>query len=135
MTQDTQSKTTFTPGPWEIQDGSVYVSAYKSPYTHVDKETGEERTAYTGLVALVYGNIEFSPTAYNCDANAHLISAAPLLYARLEEVVELAGITYGSELGCRDCLDCQDEEMPCCATHALIRDARAALAAARGEQP
>lgn len=99
-------KTEFTPGPWMFAEGKF----------NCDPRSGGIGSITTKEVGPWYvATIENAP---GHEANAHLIAAAPDMYAALEHLWE-----------CRDCgteawADCEGG-----------RAALAALKKARGEQP
>lgn len=98
------SETRFTPGPWPL-------------VVHGDRDS---RVGAKTLIATVHSEA-FRDRA-NQEANAHLISAAPDLYAALEDM--LWPIMAG----------CQKPTIERCMCAKCVEDrARAALAKARGE--
>lgn len=60
-----QSKTNFTPGPWELDDLDIF-------------------DAKGNQIASVYNSAKL-PAGINCGPDAALIAAAPELYEKLEE--------------------------------------------------
>ena len=111
------SSTQHTPGPWAF-DGESRVDALqfrKLSDIKVKDDAGVEHDYFEGLIALPYacGSIETRV------ANAHLISAAPDLFAALSNWIRHLDSKPGSEL-------CAAEE------DGLMDAARAAIARATG---
>jgi hypothetical protein len=75
---------TSTPGPWAYDGIRVYAPAEDEQYT-VRFEDGTEAEHRRGLIALVYSCGDGS-----ADANARVITAAPLMLSTLKAVWQLA---------------------------------------------
>ena len=107
-------ETKFTPGPWEvIDDGGGYGGCYS-----VSVEGSGAKANYppmAGCIASVYDG-EYVEN-HNAENDAHLIAAAPELYAALESARAWAD-SCGAQAGLQNILDEID----------------AALAKARGQQ-
>lgn len=97
----------FTPGPWRfVDDGECSIDT-----------PGDNTCRFIGKNSLPFA-ASFQHSAFGkddiCDANAHLIAAAPELYEALDRFVDWMNEEEGA--------------------HSLCDSARAALAKARGEQ-
>ena len=96
------SETKWTPGPWRINECRYGFSIHSNDTVIVNTEDEEGR---------------FGPI--HDESSAHLIAAAPDLYAALEQCLALAELKYGNT----------DD----IASH-VFGECRAALAKARGEK-
>lgn len=93
-----------TPGPWSISD-----SSWVTNHRDIDAPTH-------GALAVVVWRMEEEERSPECEANAHLISAAPDLLEALEMAMEIGDQCSRGFLG------------------KFQAKARAAIAKARGEQ-
>lgn len=80
----------YTPGPWKIEHGKVY--GFHGQYITRDVSDGSH------YVARMDGS---TMAAFNQDANARLIAAAPDLLAALEKIADGYGPQHGSQY-CRE---------------------------------
>jgi hypothetical protein len=124
-----QSETKWTPGPWRVG------AEYRGEITDIVARVPEGMPCTgTQTIAIMRTDIEaltLEARGAEISANAHLIAAAPDLYAALEEMLK-----HGEHEG--EC-DNGDGEFCACMLHlapseARAQKARAALAKARGEQ-
>jgi hypothetical protein len=79
-----------TPRPWRVDEDSNVVTSWSTRYER-EVENGEKREFSTGLLALVYGQIEPDTHVY-CQppANASLIVAAVNSYDAYRKLAEAA---------------------------------------------
>lgn len=100
----------WTPGPWEASKGSFLCQIN----INTESET----------LATVYGD-----TGEN-EANAHVIAAAPELYAAVENLIAAITPLHNAHFQIeRECISDSDVED----AQAAVRDAEIVLAKARGE--
>ncbi len=110
------SETRFTPGPWRLDAEEVATVLGPDGFMTAD--------------CLILSVRKGAPTDKRCRANAHLIAAAPDLYAAVKAAVEAYDEMVAS-LGDDD----TSEPAPGSLDSPDITLARAALAKARGETP
>lgn len=99
-----------TPGPWQIQGEEIHSAEY--------------------VLGAVYGIDDYSEEDTEADANARLIAAAPELLQACQELIR----AYVEEYILREEVGLGDEEMEMAQARAA-RQARTAIAKARGQQP
>lgn len=112
----TKSEQRFTPGPWHAHPVST---RHGLPYSPV-----VAKTLLARVYSEAYGDHEQS------EANAHLIAAAPELYAAVENLIAAITPLHNAHFQIeRECISDSDVED----AQAAVRDAELVLAKARGE--
>ena len=124
------SKTKFTPGPWEWCDSY-------SEYTDQKTQSLVGNDGYDSILCCDGESNSPPCLGETGEANAHLIAAAPDLYAELETLVaELETLWDEGETDDLDLYEMEDlEQKQEAKLLANIETAKAALAKARGEKP